>query len=143
MVLLDASALIAHLRDDPAAAEVDHLIRTRETSMVVVNAAEVIDKTLRDTGIDPARLEAVLEPLFAELLPLRAVESAAASRAGGLRAKHYDRVHSPLSLADCLLLAAAGGNDQIASSDRALLEAASAEGIAVLPLPDSSGGRVQ
>jgi rRNA-processing protein FCF1 len=56
--------------------------------------------------------------------------------------RRYHRTRAPLSLADCLLLAAARGAQAIvATADRPLAGAARAEGIEVAALPDSRGRR--
>lgn len=61
--------------------------------------------------------------------------------AGEIRAAHYSRGRVALSLADCLLLASAEGNDEIASADAAVLKTAEKLGIGVIPLLDSRGRR--
>lgn len=141
MVLLDASALLAHLRDEPAGAEVEALIREGDAGIAVANLSEVIDKTLRRTTISPDELDGLLDSIIPEQIVLRSLDADVARRGGRLRAKHHDRLRSPLSLADCLLLASAEPGDSIATSDGPLLRAAIAEKIATVPLPDSSGRR--
>jgi predicted nucleic acid-binding protein len=103
--------------------------------------AEVVDKLIRRHGIDPARLGATLNPLLAESITVLGVDASLAWRAGELRARHYDRKTAALSLADCVLLATAGSDDEIATSDGAVADTAHKLGIAVIPLPDSSGRR--
>lgn len=61
--------------------------------------------------------------------------------AGEIRASHYHRKTAALSLADCVLLAAAGPEDEIATSDRAVAVAAHHLGIGLIPLLDSQGER--
>jgi hypothetical protein len=63
-------------------------------------------------------------------------------RAADLRARYYDRKARALSLADCLLLAhVCTGGDEIATADPAIADVARAEGLALIPLPDSAGAR--
>ncbi len=60
--------------------------------------------------------------------------------AGELHARHYDRKTSPLSMADCVALATAAVlGEPLATSDPALAAAARAEGVTIVPLPDTSG----
>ncbi len=62
--------------------------------------------------------------------------------AGQLHARRYDRKTSPLSMADCVALAtSAAVGEPIATSDPALAAAAPLEGVAIIPLPDSTGRR--
>lgn len=80
-------------------------------------------------------------PLVDESVSVLPVSSATAWRAGILRAQHYDRKTADLSLADCVLLATAGPEDEIATSDGAVAKTAHGLGIGVIPLLDSSGRR--
>lgn len=141
MVFLDASALLAHLRDEPAGPEVERLIRGGGATIPAANLAEVIGRVLRRSSISPEGLHTVLAPLLDDLVAVSVIDRRIAWRAGQLRATHYDRNAGPLSLADSLLLASAGDGDSIASSDGPLLRAAEAEGITTIVLPDSRGNR--
>jgi hypothetical protein len=71
------------------------------------------------------------------VLTVLAVDQPTAWRAGEARATYYHRADSALSLADCLLLAGAGPDDRIATSDRVVIGAAEELGIATIPLPNS------
>ncbi len=82
-----------------------------------------------------------LGPLLDESVAVLGVGSGAALRAGEIRAAHYHRKTSALSLADCILLAAAGLDDKIATSDRAVAATARRLGIDLIPLLDSKGER--
>lgn len=56
--------------------------------------------------------------------------------AGSLRTRRYDKQAAAVSLADCVAIAlAADVGEPIASTDRALLAVAVAEGIPVIELP--------
>jgi ribonuclease VapC len=141
-VLLDAFALISLLRDEPAADEVETILRRGGAAMTAVNLAEALDVLQRVDGVERARLEALTGPLVHESLVLIAVDERVARDAADLRARHYHRTQAPLSLADCLLLAAARGSAGIiATADRPLAAAALAEGVEVAALPDSGGHR--
>jgi uncharacterized protein with PIN domain len=141
-VLLDAFALIALLRDEPAADEVETILRRGEAAMSAVNLAEALDVLQRVDGVDRARLDALTGPLIRESLALLAVEEQTARDGADIRARRYHRTRAPLSLADCLLLAAArGAQAVVATADRPLASAARAEEIEVAALPDSRGRR--
>ncbi len=102
---------------------------------------EVVDKLVRKHRVEPAAVSECLGPLIDEAIPVVPADGRIAWRAGELHAEHYDRKSSTLSLADCILLATAGSDDEIATSDRAVAIAARKLGIGVIPLPDSRGHR--
>jgi PIN domain nuclease of toxin-antitoxin system len=139
-VLLDAFALIALLRDEPAADEVEAILRRGDAALTAINLAEVLDVLQRVDNIDPRNLDAVLGPLVAENVTLHAVDERLAHGAAALRARHYHRTRCPVSLADCVLLAAAD-QQTLVTADEPLARAARTEGIEVLALPDSRGRR--
>ena len=134
MTILDASALMAFLTGAPAADEVGRMIRGEEVGMTVENLAEVYDILSRVVGVSDEELRSAVDPLVGD--PIRVVVSShdVARRAGMLRAARYRRRVCELSMADCFLLAAARPDDRVATSDRAVLRAARAEGIAVAAL---------
>lgn len=71
-----------------------------------------------------------------------AVVAEAGRRAGQLRAAHYHRTTSPLSLADCVALAVADDRGEaLATADPSLAAMARAEGVEVIGLPDAQGRR--
>ena len=141
MVILDAYALVALLADEPAAAEVEALIRERAAAISAVNLAESFDVSERALGAPGDRVRAVVEPLLAGELEVLDCTARAAWRAASLRSRYYDRRELPLSLADCFLLAAAGDEDEITTADPAVAAVARAEGIDLVALPDGSGKR--
>jgi PIN domain nuclease of toxin-antitoxin system len=142
VTLLDAYALVAFLADERAAAEVAALLRADDTAIPSVNLAELIDVMLRVRRHAAEALDAALLPLLATTTSVLALGQREARLAGVLRAKHYDRRTSPLSLADCLLLASAVLNQAaLATCDPPLAAAARSEGVKILPLPDSEGRR--
>lgn len=141
-VLLDAFALVALLRGEPAADEVETILRRGEAAMSTVNLAEALDVLQRIDGVERARLDAVTGPLVAESVALLAVDERTARDAAEVRARRYHRTRTPLSLADCLLLATAVISQAVvATADGPLARAARAEGIDVTTLPDSRGRR--
>lgn len=103
--------------------------------------AEVVDKLVRRHGIDIEALAEKLNPVLDESIAVLEIDATTAWRAGEIRAAHYHRKTSALSLADCLLLAAAGPEDEIATSDRAVAATARRLGIGLIPLLDSNGER--
>jgi predicted nucleic acid-binding protein len=133
-VLLDAFALIALLADEPAADQVETLIRRGETAVTTVNLAEALDVLQRIEGIPRDRLEALTAPLVGEQIRVVDVGEQIARDAADIRARRYHRTRAPLSLADCILLAATRPDDTLATADQPLIDAAEAEriGIAVL-----------
>jgi uncharacterized protein with PIN domain len=133
--VLDASAAIALLLDEPGAAEVEARMRQHPTRMSTVNAAEVIDVLIRRHGGDPDRVVGRVHELV-----WTAVEPAPASleraiRAGELRARYFPR-DGRLSLADCFCLASADAGESIVTTDGPLAAAARDEGIDVVLLGD-------
>jgi predicted nucleic acid-binding protein len=72
------------------------------------------------------------------------VDESIALEAGRLRGKHYHRAKRPVSLADCVALATSLAlGDRLATSDPALLAAATDEGCRTFPLPDARGRRAK
>lgn len=141
MTFLDANAFVAVLRREPGAPEVADLLRSRECATPAPCVTELVDKLVRRHGIAPADLAEKLGPLFDESIAVVAVDSRIAWQAGEIRASHYHRKTAALSLADCVLLAAAGSDDEIATSDRAVAVTAHRLGIGLIPLLDSTGER--
>ncbi len=134
VILLDAAPVIAFLRDEPAAEDVERILRDGRGAMSAVNLAEATDVLVRLHGIAPAELDGL-----ADVIDARPVGLTEGRAAGRLRALHYHRTLRPLSLADCFLLASAGAEDQVATSDQAIVDTALAEGIGVIPLANSGG----
>ncbi|MGI8593724.1 MAG: PIN domain-containing protein [Solirubrobacteraceae bacterium] len=139
-VVLDASALVAIVAREPSEPEAVGLLRSGGAAMVAVNLAEAIDVLLR-AGHAAERVRAQLQPAIQESLAVIPLDEPLAWRAAELRAVHYHRTRSAISIADCALIAALGEGDEAASSDAALLRIARAEGFDIRPLPDSRGRR--
>lgn len=143
MILLDAFALVALLVDEPAAAEVDALLRGSDCAVTAVNLAETLDVGVRVLGRDPEVLSAKLLQLRGSVLGLVEVGEDEAREAARLRWTHdHHRRTAALSLADCLLLAGARlRGAAVATSDPPLAAAARRESLAVVALPGSTGTR--
>lgn len=141
MILLDANALIALLRDEPAASEVEGLLHARECATPASCLTEVVDRLIRRGAVPPEKVVDRVEPLIGAKLGILPIENRVAWWAGEVRGLHYARGDADLSLADCLLLAAAGPDDEVATSDGAVARAARALDIGIVALPDSSGRR--
>jgi predicted nucleic acid-binding protein len=141
MVLLDASALIGLLGDEPSAAEVQAILNGGEAAMTTLNLAEAVDRLERRFGLPSERTRPVIEGLLDEALTLVSLGPGEAWRAAELRARHYHRTRCPLSLSDAVLIASAASDARIASPDRYVLRVADREGIDVVALPDPRGRR--
>lgn len=140
MILLDAQALLAFLREEPAAAEVAVMLadETEHCVMSAINVAEVVDRLVRRFGFTAADATAGLRLLRSGGLDVLVVDEVIAEDAGRLRARHYDRATRALSMADCVALATARReNAQLATAEAPLAAAARAESVAVIALPDA------
>lgn len=134
--LLDAQALVALVLDEPAAQDVELILRQGSVGMAAPNLAETLDVLSRVEGYPYDLLRSLLGPLAIVVVPMTEHH---AWRAAALRTRHYARDESEVSLADCALVATATPADVIATADRPVLRMAEAEGIATVALPDSSG----
>jgi predicted nucleic acid-binding protein len=132
---------LALLRAQPAEDEVAALLHRGNCATPSPCLAEVVDRLVRRWGASEDEATDQVGPLIDEAVSVLPVGSAAAWRAGMLRAQHYHRETADLSLADCVLLATAGQEDEIATSDGAVAKTAHGLGIGVIPLLDSSGRR--
>lgn len=139
MIILDSYAVLAFLKDEPAAAEVERLLHASEPSVLTtIGLAEVLDHLVRVAGVHPE--EAALDIAQLGLAEAAPLDASTGMRAGLLRARHYHRKLRAVSLADCVAADTAqvlGG--RLATSDPHLLDLCAAEGIAVLALPDTTG----
>lgn len=133
--LLDAYALVALVLDEPAAEDVVRLLREGGAAVTSLNYGEALDRLIRAQDLPEASVLAALEPLLGGPLARIDVGFGIVMSAVRLRMAHYHRKRSPLSLADCVCLAAAGPDGSVATADEAMLAAAKSEGIATIPLP--------
>jgi PIN domain nuclease of toxin-antitoxin system len=137
--VLDAFALVALIRDEPAAPEVEAILRRGAAAITTTNLGEALDQLHRVDGVSLASLRELLSPTLDEIVRVIDHDAALTWRAVELRARHYRRRGSELSLADCVVLAAARGSDRIVTADPPLVRAARAEGLDVVALPGSGG----
>lgn len=142
MTVLDASALIAFLRGEPAEDEVERLLLSGAQRISATNLTEVIDQLVRVWGHS---FDEVIERLYwlaADGLEVVDVDIERGALAGYLRARCYNRRDHAISLADCHALATALAlDDSIATADPAVAAVAREEHVAVVALPDSTGRR--
>lgn len=132
---------MALAREEPAAAEVEIILRRGGSRVSAVNLAEAVDQLGRVHGHSPHQLREVFEPLFAGTVEVMDVTESSAWHAADFRRAHCRRRISELSLADCFVLAAAQAGDVIVTADPPLARAAETEGLEVVGVPDSRGRR--
>jgi len=138
VTILDAFAVIALLKGEPAAPAVQVLIRAGGCALTTLGVAEVIDHLVRVVGTSEE--DAVLDVAQLGLAPPIELDDAGATQAALLRAGHYNKKNRAVSLADCVAAHAARTTaSAVATSDPHLLDLCLDEDIAVIPLPDSSG----
>jgi PIN domain nuclease of toxin-antitoxin system len=138
-MVLDAFAVLAFLKEEPAAARVAELLAAKPApALTALGVAEVLDHLVRLVGVDEE--EAMLDLAQLGLAEAHAIDGDLASRAGRLRARHYHRRDRSVSLADCVAAEVARqASAPLATSDPHLLDTCLAEGIAYLALPDTTG----
>ncbi|MBM2824234.1 MAG: Ribonuclease VapC [Thermoleophilia bacterium] len=141
MILLDAYAVLALARGEGPADEVEEIVRAHDCAMSAANYFEVADRLQRLWGWSKDDTSERFARLFGEPVRVLPFDEATAWHGADIRARHYERNTCALSLADCALLASAGPDDSIATADPAVAFVARAEGIGLIPLPDSSGQR--
>jgi PIN domain nuclease of toxin-antitoxin system len=141
LILLDAYALVAFVRDEAAADEVEALMRGGDTAVTAHNLAEALDVLYRVHQVPSERVRSVVDPLLADDLGLITTRADEVWRAAELKSQHYKRRAREISLSDCILLAHGGHGVQIATADPAVVEVARAEDLDVIVLPDTAGRR--
>lgn len=135
--VLDAYAVLALLKGEPAAVQVADLLTSDLALLPATGAAEVVDHLVRLVGVDEE--VAMLDLAQLGLDPV-AIDGRCATAAGALRAGHYHRTRRPVSLADCIAAQLAKNlGVALASADPPLLELCVAESIPVVPLVGSDG----
>lgn len=138
MTILDAYAVIAYLRAEPAADQVRPLLQGGDVHLTAVGVAEVIDHFVRLVGTHEDDI--VLDLAQLGLLDALPVDAALGNAAGRLRAGYYHRTRCAVSMADCLAAETARRHGRpLATSDPHLLDVCHAESISVVPLPGSNG----
>lgn len=140
MTVLDAYAVIAYLRAEPAASEVRPLLDGGDATLTAVGVAEVLDHLIRLTGADEE--DAALDLAQLGLLEGTSVDSELGLAAGRLRARRYHRARCAVSMADCIAAEAARqAASSLATSDPHLLDVCNIEGISAIVLTGSDGTR--
>ena len=137
MTVLDAQAVLAYLKEEPAAVEAGRLM-DQGAELTTIGVAEVIDHLIRVLGLEEDR--AMIELATLDLPEARLLDAELMVGVGRLRARQYHRRSREVSLADCIAaeVARAAGTG-LATSDPHLLDLCHEEGIATIPLPDSRG----
>jgi predicted nucleic acid-binding protein len=140
LTILDSYAVLAFLKDEAAASEIQGLIAGGDASLTVVGLAEVLDQLIRIGGSDEE--EASLDVAQLGLNDPVPIDDNVAGAAGRLRARRYHRGRCPVSLADCLAAEVARSHTRpLATSDPALLDVCHVEGVGVIVLTGSDGSR--
>lgn len=138
MTVLDAYAVIAYLRGEPAAEPVHPLLEDGIGVLTAVGLAEVLDHLVRLAKADED--DAVLDVAQLGLLDALPVDAHTGSAAGRLRARYYHRTRCAVSMADCIAAETARATGRsLATADPDLLDVCHAENIAIHPLPASDG----
>jgi predicted nucleic acid-binding protein len=142
-LLLDAFALIALLANEPAADVVETLLRRGGCAFTAINLAEALDVLQRVERVPSAQLTALTAPLLQGVLELLPVEERLAREGADIRARRYHPTRAPVSLADCVLVAAGRTVGAVATADVPLARVARAEGVTVTRLPSARRGDVR
>jgi predicted nucleic acid-binding protein len=139
VIILDAFAVLALLKGEPAAPEVRRLLVGREpAALTVAGLAEVLDHLIRIVGADEET--AMLDLAQLGLLDAQVADADTGAAAGRLRAAYYHRASCAVSLADCLAAETARRiGATLATADPHLLDVCHAEQISARPLPASDG----
>jgi predicted nucleic acid-binding protein len=140
-VLLDAFALIALLAEEPAADEVEAILRRGEAAVPAINLAEALDVLQRVQRIPRERLDVLTGHLIGESVALVPVDEQLARAAADIRARRYHRTRMPISLADSVLIAATKQADVLATADGPLISVARLEGVEVRELAKEASAR--
>lgn len=143
MAVIDANALTALLFSEPAAEEVNALLKEDPSYIASVNLAETYDHAIRLRSVDRGDLDQIVDELVSRgRLSIVPIDDPIARRAGELRANHYHRTSRDVSMADCIAAATSEGLTlALATSDPDMVAMAREIGVEVIPLPDSKGKR--
>ena len=142
MAIFDAAPVVAVLVGEPGGLVSGRMLadETAAHAMCALNAAEVLNWVSRLSGESADEVVAKMEIWFDAGLRCLSLDWDRARRAAELRTVHYHRTQCAVSLADCSAIALAEQLDaELVTSDAAMIRVARAEGIAVLPVPGSSG----
>jgi predicted nucleic acid-binding protein len=142
MAIFGAEPLVAVLLGEPGGLVSGRMlaVETAEHAICSLNAAEVVSRVSRFSGEPAEEVVAKMQVWFDAGLRCVPLGWDRARRAAELRSVHYHRTRCAVSLADCGAIALAEQLDaELVTSDAAMIKVARAEGVAVLPVPDSSG----
>lgn len=140
MTVLDAYAVLAFLRGEPAAEEVRPLLEAGDALLSAVGLAETIDHLVRLVGIHEE--DAALDLAELGLLDATPVDSIVGVASGRLRARNYHRTRCAISMADCIAAETARSRAvPLATSDPHLLEVCHREAIDAIVLSGSDSSR--
>jgi PIN domain nuclease of toxin-antitoxin system len=139
--VLDASALVAFLTDEPAKRQVEELLRRRPPPTIsAVNLAETIDTLVRVGGADEGAVRDRVDWLIVGGLEVEPVWLRVARSAAAIRSRHYHHTRAPISHADAVCVATAMTlGSELATCDADLGAVARSLGVPVIALPDSAG----
>ena len=137
VTVLDASALLGFLRDEPSRSQVEAILREPPPpSISAINLAEAIDQLVRVDGRDPSEVTESIDLLFVGGLEVEPFWLPSSRRAAQIRSRFYHRTRSPISLADCAAIATAIAlKAKVATTDGPLAAAARDLGLDVIELP--------
>jgi predicted nucleic acid-binding protein len=138
VTVLDAYAVVAYLRGEPAAERVRPLLEDAGGALTAVGLTEVLDHLVRLARADED--DAALDLGQLRLLDPIPIDAAIGAAAGLLRARRYHRTRCAVSMADCIAAETARATGRaLATADPHLLDVCHTEGIASAPLPASDG----
>ena len=142
MRVFDADPLVSVLLDRPGAKKIAAALDADLTECRVssITYSRVIERVARESRSSARDVAGVIDWWIAGGLSVDPVDADLAAAAAAIRAEHYDRERSPISLVDCHAMAlAAAHHAELAASDAGVLRVAKALGLAVLALPDQTG----
>lgn len=117
------------------------LLSEQQCALSTVNLAEVLDRLIRVQGVPADAVHGALSAL-AQLVRLQPFTVEQAVRAGAVRADHYQRRLSRVSMSDCAALALAEElQAELATADRVQAAVARQLGISVVAVANSAGDR--
>lgn len=138
MSVLDAYAVIAFLRAEPAAEVVQPVLESGDTVLTAIGVAEVVDHLVRVIGVEEE--QAVLDVAQLGLLEGYSVDAELGLAAGRLRARQYHRTRCSVSMADCVAAEVARSLGRpLVTSDPHLLDMCNKEQIPHVALPGTDG----
>jgi predicted nucleic acid-binding protein len=142
MATFDAEPLVAVFLGEPGGRISGPMLadNTAKHAICALNAAEVVNVVARRSGASPNRIIARFEEWVEAGLRVVPLGWDRARRAAELRSIHFHRTRCAVSIADCGAIALAEQlGAELITSDPAMVKVARAEGVEVIPVPDSSG----